>query len=145
MDTAVAILLYVLYNIVYALFSIPTGLFSDRIGRRNVLLLGYSLFGLTCLGFAFLESPAAFIILFALYGLVYALVEVTQRAYISDLASKEIRGTALGTLHTCVGLAALPAGLIAGALWQYIDPQATFIYGCALGLTAALLLKLYIR
>src|SRR4030042_769793 len=80
---AIAILLYVLYNVVYALFSIPAGLFSDRIGRCNVLLLGYSLFGLTCLGFAFLESQAAFIILFAFYGLVYALVAVTQRAFIS--------------------------------------------------------------
>src|SRR4030042_1603637 len=102
---AMAILLYVLYNTVYTLFSIPVGILSDRIGRRWVLLLGYLLFGLTCLGFAFLESLVAFIILFALYGLVYALVEGTQRAFDSDLAPEEIRGTALGTLHTCVGLA----------------------------------------
>ena len=142
---AMAILLYVLYNVVYTLFSIPVGMLSDRIGRRKVLLLGYSLFGLTCLGFAFLESLASFITLFALYGLVYALVEGVERAFVSDLAPEELRGTALGTLHTCVGLAALPAGLIAGALWQYIAPRATFIYGCALGLTTALLLKVCLR
>jgi len=142
---AIPILLYVLYNTVYTLFSIPAGMLSDRIGRRKVLLLGYSLFGLTCLGFAFLHSLAFFITLFALYGLVYALVEGTQRAFVADLTSEEIRGTALGTLHTSVGLAALPASLIAGALWQHIDPQATFIYGCALGLIAAVLLKVCLR
>jgi MFS family permease len=142
---AIPILLYVLYNTVYALLSIPSGMLSDRIGRCQVLLLGYLLFGLTCLGFAFLDSLAAFIVLFALYGLVYALVEGTQRAFVCDLASEELRGTALGTLHTCISLAALPASLIAGALWQHIDPWATFVYGCALGLTAAVLLKVWLR
>jgi len=142
---AIPILLYVLYNTVYALLSIPSGMLSDRIGRCQVLLLGYSLFGLTCLGFAFLDSLAAFIVLFALYGLVYALVEGTQRAFVCDLASEELRGTALGTLHTCISLAALPASLIAGALWQHIDPWATFVYGCALGLIAAVLLKVWLR
>jgi len=142
---AIPILLYVLYNTVYAILSIPSGMLSDRIGRRQVLLLGYALFGLTCLGFAFLDSLAAFIVLFTFYGLVYALVEGTQRAFVSDLASEKLRGTALGTLHTCIGLAALPASLIAGALWQHIDPWTTFVYGGALGLTAALLLKVWLR
>ena len=142
---AIPILLYVLYNTVYALLSIPSGMLSDRIGRRQVLLFGYSLFGLTCLGFAFLESLAAFIVLFTLYGLVYALVEGTERAFVSDLASGELRGTALGTFHTCIGLAALPSSLIAGALWQHIDPGATFVYGCVLGLTAAVLLKVWLK
>lgn len=142
---AIPILLYVLYNTVYALLSIPSGMLSDRIGRRQVLLFGYSLFGLTCLGFAFLDSLAAFIVLFTLYGLVYALVEGTERAFVSDLASGELRGTALGTFHTCIGLAALPASLIAGALWQHIDPWATFVYGCVLGLTAAVLLKVWLK
>jgi MFS family permease len=141
----IPILLYVLYNVVYALFSIPAGMLSDRVGRGRVLLLGYSLFGLTSLGFAFFHSLTSFIILFALYGLVYALVEGTERALVSDLAPEEIRGTALGTFHTCIGLVALPAGLIAGALWEYITPGATFVYGGILGLTAAVLLKVWLR
>ena len=142
---AIPILLYVLYNTVYALSSVPAGMLSDRIGRRNVLLLGYALFGLTCLGFAFLESLPSFVILFALYGLVYALVVGTERAFAADLAPEELRGTALGTLHTSIGLAALPASLIAGALWYHIDPGATFVYGFALGLTAAMLLRVCLR
>ncbi len=100
-----------------------------------------SLFGLTCLGFAFFHSLTSFIIPFALYGLFYALVEGIERALVSDLAPEGIRGTALGTFHTCIGLVALPAGLIAGALWEHITPGATFIYGGVLGLTAAVLLK----
>ena len=137
---AIPILLYVLFNIVYSLFSIPSGILSDKIGRWKVLMVGYLVFGLTCLGFALLNSLASLITLFCLYGLAYALVEGNQRAFTSDLAAGEFRGTALGTFHTSVGLATLPSSLIAGFLWQYFGSTATFIYGFVLSITAMVLL-----
>ncbi len=134
------ILLYIIYNIVYALFSIPAGIVSDKIGRKNVLLFGYFLFGLTCLGFAFFHSLTSFIILFILYGLVYALTDGTARAFVSDISEKEVRGTALGTFHTAISIATLPASLIAGALWQFVAFGATFIYGASMAFLAVFLL-----
>ena len=139
---AMPMLLYIWFNVIYAFFSIPSGILSDKIGRRSVLFLGYLLFGLTCLLFALPLSLFSLIILFALYGLVYAMIEGNQRAFVSDLAPKELRGTSLGTFHTAIGLAALPSGIIAGTLWQYVDPTATFFYGSALGFLAAILLLL---
>ncbi len=49
---AIAIGLYCLFNVVYAAFSIPVGILSDRIGRGRILLLGYALLGVTFFGFA---------------------------------------------------------------------------------------------
>ncbi len=139
---ALTIFLYVLYNISYAGLSIPCGALSDRLGRRRVLGLGYSVFGFTCLGFIFANSLASLIFLFLIYGMFYALVEGVQRAYASDLASRGLRGTALGTFHTSVGLATLPASVIAGVLWT-VDPNLTFIYGATIAfLASALLLTL---
>ncbi len=135
-----AILLYALYNVVYAVMSIPAGVLSDRIGRGRILVLGYLLFGLTCMGFAFLDSRASLVVLFVVYGLVHALVVGAERAYACDLAPEDGRGTALGTLHAFVGLVALPAGLIAGTLWDSFGAWATFAYGGGLGLVAALLM-----
>jgi len=142
---AIAIGLYCLFNVVYAGFSIPVGILSDRIGRGRVLLLGYSLFGFTFLGFAFLHSVATYVIFFILYGLVYAFVEGAERAFVCDMAPEHVRGTALGTLHTAVGLVALPAGMIAGLLWEYVAPWTAFVYGGSLGLIAAVLLLLGMR
>jgi MFS family permease len=142
---AIAIALYCLFNVVYAAFSIPIGILSDRIGRGRVLLLGYTLFGVTFLGFALLQSVAAFVIFFILYGLIYAIVKGTERAFVCDMAPEDIRGTAFGTLHTAIGLVALPAGMIAGLLWEHIAPWATFVYGGSLGLIAAALLLLGMR
>ena len=137
------ILLYILFNIFYALFAIPFGNLSDRIGRRKVLVLGYLLFSLTSLGFAVFNSLLGFIILFALYGMVYAIVDGNQRAFVSDLASGELRATALGTFHTVIGLVALPASLIAGFLWQSLAPSAAFIYGSVVSIVSVVLFLIF--
>jgi MFS family permease len=139
MADAMPILLYALFNISYALLSIPIGALSDKIERRRVLATGYFLFGLTCLGFIFSHSLTSFIVLFLLYGLFYAFVDGVQRAFASDLALEKLRGTALGAFHTSIGLAALPASLVAGFLWD-ICPEITFIYGALAGFIASGLL-----
>lgn len=139
---ALPLLFYVWFNVIYTLFSLPLGILSDRIGRKPILTLGYLLYGITCLGFIWARSWIVFILLFGMYGLVYASVEGSQRALVSDLSRGKLRGTALGTFHTSIGLAALPANLFAGWLWQYFSPEASFLYGAGLGLLAALLFTL---
>jgi MFS family permease len=144
MAKAMPILLYALFNISYALLFIPIVTLSDKIGRKHVLSTGYFLFALTCFGFIFSHSLTSLIILFLLYGLFYAFVDGVQRAYASDLTSKKLTGTALGVFHTSIGLAALPASLIAGFLWD-IYPETTFIYGTLMGFTASALLIINIK
>jgi tryptophan-rich sensory protein len=129
--TALPILLYVWFNIIYALFSIPAGIISDKIGRKKTIILGYALYSFTCLSFALANSLGQFILLFACYGLSFALIEGNQRAYASDFVADDSSGTALGTFHTCVSLAILPAGIIAGILWSF-NPVLAFIYGALL-------------
>ena len=130
------ILLYVLYNIFYAGSSIPFGYLSDKIGRKKVLLLGYSLFTITTLGLALFSSLTAYIVLFALYGIVKGIIDGNQRAFVADLSRKHAQGTSLGAYHTTIGLAALPASIIAGAMWQ-LTPSATFFYGAVMSAVAA--------
>lgn len=138
LSIGIPILLYILFNISYAVFAVPFGKLSDKIGRKKVIVAGFLLFSLTSLGFAFFNSLTAFIVLFALYGMVYAIVDGNQRAYVSDLSSEELRATALGTFHTIIGLVALPASLIAGFLWQ-INPTITFIYGAVISIISVVL------
>lgn len=139
MAVAAPILLYGLYNLSFTLFALPAGILSDRVGRRAVLFAGYLLFGLVCVGFMFAHSAWLYVLLFLGYGLSYALIEANERAYVSDLAGEDVRGTALGTYHMATSIAALPAGLAAGLLWD-AHPAAAFGYGAALAFGAAALL-----
>ena len=128
------ILLYVLFYIVYVLCSIPSGILSDRIGRKPVLMTGYLLFAITAIGLIFSSDIYSVVFLFAIYGIFYAMIDGTQRAFVVDLAPSHLRATALGTFHTAIGTVALPGGFIAGMLWDKISPEATFMYGCILAM-----------
>jgi MFS family permease len=134
-----AILLYVLFYIVYTLCSIPSGMLSDRFGRKPVLIAGYLLFAVTSLGLMFTSSIYSILIFFAIYGILYALIDGAQRAFVVDLAPAHLRATALGTFHTAIGIVALPGGYIAGLLWDKINPEATFLYGFTLAVLSTIL------
>ncbi len=134
---ASAILLYALFNLIYALLALPAGIWSDRIGRKKILALGYGLFALTALGFAIVSSQTGLIMLFALYGLVYALVDGSERAFVSDLSPVSLRGSALGIYSGALGLAAIASSLLAGAIWELWGQQAKFVFGAgAAGMAA---------
>jgi len=145
MSVGAVILLYILFNIFYALFSVPFGKLSDKVGRETVIVSGYLLFSAVCFGFVFFHSVTAVIILFALYGVVQAMIDANQRAFVSDLSPEEIRATSLGVFHTVVGLAALPASLIAGLLWQKKSPCSAFIYGGIMSIISVIMFLVFSR
>ncbi|MBN2251812.1 MAG: MFS transporter [Candidatus Altiarchaeota archaeon] len=139
----IPILLYVWYNVFNTIFSTPVGMLSDRIGRRTVLVLGWSGFAATSFGFAFFPGLLYLAFFFAFYGISIAFIDGTQRALASDLAPPESRATALGTFHTLTAFATLPGSAIAGFLWDAVSPQAAFVYGAVVSLLAVILFSAY--
>jgi len=130
------LLMLILFNVVYALFSIPAGMLSDKLGRRKLITLGWSVYALVYLGFAVFNEGWITWLLFACYGLYYGLAEGVARALVCDLVPEDRRGTAFGLFHGIVGITLLPASLIAGWLWQAVSPAAPFYFGAALSVLA---------
>jgi MFS family permease len=135
-----AIFLYVIFYIVYSICAVPLGIVSDKVGRKPVLMGGYVLFGITSLGLLVTSSFYGILLFFIIYGIFYAMIDGTQRAFVVDLAPQHLKGTALGVFHTAIGLVALPGGYIAGLLWDKVSPEATFGYGLILAIVSAVLL-----
>ncbi|MGC8856060.1 MAG: MFS transporter [Anaerolineae bacterium] len=132
------------FNAVYSLFAGPLGAWSDRVGRRRLILGGWLAYALVYLGFALSRSGAQVWILFGLYGLYYAATEGAAKALVADLVHESQRGTAYGLYNAAVGLMALPASLIAGLLWQGVGgwggfgPAAPFYFGASMAVLAGL-------
>ncbi len=139
------ILLYFVYNITTALLAIPFGKRSDRVGRKKVLVFGYITFSLVYLLFAFASQKWVLVAAFVLYGFYTAMVAGVERAFISEIAPKKLKGTMLGLHSTLVGIALLPASIIAGALWDAAGAAVPFLFGALLSGAAALILGLFFK
>ena len=132
-------IVYFVFNAVYAFSATPVGSLSDRIGRKAVIVLGCLIFSLVYLGFGLAKSQLTIWLLFAAYGFYYAFAEGIFKAYTADIVPRHLRGTAYGLLNLSLGIALLPASLIAGLLWQRIGPSAPFFFGSAMSLLALVL------
>ncbi|MEG0091598.1 MAG: MFS transporter [Oscillospiraceae bacterium] len=139
------VFLYFLYNITASLLAIPFGKLSDKIGRKRVLVGGYFAFALVYFGFAFVTKPSSMIVIFIVYGVYTAMTAGVERAFISEIAPPQLKGTMLGLQSTIVGVALLPASVIAGGLWDSFGSSVPFIFGGSLALAACLILALGLK
>ncbi|HOR17330.1 MAG TPA: MFS transporter [Bacilli bacterium] len=137
--TSSVLLLYLVYHLVSAIFALPMGKLSDRIGRRKLVVPGYFLYGVVYLGFAFLTSKSSLLILFGMYGLYQAMISGSEKAFITEYAPKEAKGTIIGLYGTCQGIGLLFASLLAGGLWAWLGISAPFIFGGVMGFISAIL------
>ncbi len=137
MSVVAVLAAYLLYNVVYGVLSFPLGHLSDRVGRKRLLVAGYTFYGLVYVGFALTRRPEYVWLLFALYGVFSALNEGLEKALVADIAPEDQRGTFVGLHSTLTGIGLLPASLLAGGLWSLFGPSAPFWFGGALGLSAA--------
>jgi len=132
--------LYLIYTIVGSLVSLPFGKLADKIGRKTVLITSFIFWLLVCAIFIYFHNPAAIIMAFILYGLHLGAIEPVQRTLVSELAKPELRASTLGSFKMVVGLAALPASLIAGLLWDKIGLAAPFYFSALLTIVAAVMM-----
>jgi len=119
----------IVMNIVYTLSAWPAGALSDQIGRYGLLTIGFTLLILADLVLALGGSVSTVLVGVALWGLHMGLTQGLLAALVADTAPEELRGTAFGVFNLVSGIATLAASIVAGALWDGIGPDGTFLAG----------------
>jgi MFS family permease len=140
LGTGSAIALWVALHLSKIAFSLPGGILSDRLGRRGVIVAGWTAYALVYLGMAAATTVGEYCALFVAYGLYYGMTEGAEKALVADLVRSERRGTAYGIYHGAIGLAALPASVLFGWIWSAAGPATAFGFGAALAGLATILL-----
>ncbi len=145
LDVLQILLMLMTFNLIYSVLAGPLGAFSDRVGRRRLIIGGWIAYGLVYLGLGLSHTGWQVWALYGLYGIYYAATEGSAKALIADLVAPERRGTAYGIYNAAIGLTAFPASLIAGLLWQGafgwpgFGPSAPFLFGAVLAVLAGVL------
>ncbi|MDQ6838827.1 MAG: MFS transporter, partial [Actinomycetota bacterium] len=138
---AIAVLLYALHNAANAVAAYPAGTLADRLGRRQVLVGGMTVFAISCVLFAI--TPASIAVLAALFGLVgisRALVETGQGSYAAELLPDDIRGRGFGLIGLVDGLGDLIANVVVGVLFSVATPAAGFFFAAVMSSAGAAIL-----
>jgi MFS family permease len=133
-------LVLVVMNTVYALAAYPAGVLSDRFDRMTILIFGFALLIAADVALAATGGLAVVTLGVVLWGLHMGFTQGLLATLVADTVPPELRGTAYGVFNLLGGLALLAASMLAGALWDTLGPQATFLTGA--GFTALALLGL---
>jgi MFS family permease len=137
---AMAPILWALLNLVKAATGTYGGQLSDTIGRKPLIIGGWILYAAVYFAFGWATAAWQAWALFAVYGLFYGMTEGTEKALVADLVPRQRRGSAFGWYNLAIGLGALPASLIFGAIWDRAGSPSAFMFGATLAIVAAVLM-----
>jgi len=134
-STALIPILWAMLSLVKAAASTPGGILSDRLGRKPLIVAGWFVYAAVYFTFGRASTMWHAWTLFAIYGFYFGLTEGVEKALVADLVAPERRGAAFGWYNLAIGLAALPASLLFGALWDRLGAPTAFAFGAALALS----------
>ncbi|MEO7218896.1 MAG: MFS transporter [Gemmatimonadaceae bacterium] len=135
---ALAPVLWACLNFIKSVTGTYGGGLSDRLGRKPLIVSGWLLYAAVYLAFGFAHAAWQAWFLFAVYGVFYGLTEGTEKAMVVDIVPSQRKGTALGWYNLAIGIGALPASLIFGALWDHAGARTAFEFGATLALVASI-------
>jgi MFS family permease len=132
------LIMYIFYNLVFALASYPIGKLADKIGKKTIFVIGLVLFVLVYAGMAIAKTEVFFLALFFLYGLYAAATDGVSKAWITNVCEKDKTATAVGTYTAFQSIATLVASSLAGIIWFSLGAPVTFLLSAGVVLCVAL-------
>jgi len=133
------------FNLLFAGAVLAAGGFSDRFGRKGVLLSGLLVFGVASMAGGLMESPAQLIAARALMGIGAAMVFPSTLSLLTNVfTERKERTLAIGLWGAVTGVAIALGPIVGGGLIQIFDWRAIFIAMTPIATVAQLLIMRYV-
>ncbi len=120
--------------------SLVFGDLSDRVGRKKLIFIGWILYSIVYIGFAFVGNSLQALGLFLVYGIYFGLTEGAEKALVADLVPSKMRGTAYGLYNLAIGITVFPASLLFGLIWNQYGAAVAFISSAVISTISAFLI-----
>jgi MFS family permease len=120
-------LLWVVLHISKVVFSLIGGNLSDKLGRKALIIAGWTVYAVVYAGFAFVTAAWQCWVLFIIYGIYFGLSEGVEKAFVADMVPQNKRGTAFGLYNLAFGITVFPASLLFGWVWYAVNASTAFL------------------
>lgn len=141
-STVTLLLLWAWLAALQAITALVGAPITDRVPKSTLTIVNWSSLVIAYAGLACASTTTGLWLAVSVYGLLSGISEGVERALVSQLADPAEKGTAFGWYHMITGLAAIPAALLFGLVWELAGPTAAFGLTALIALVSAIWLKL---
>jgi len=135
-------ILWALLHVVRSSLSYPGGVLCDRWGARRTLALGWVVYAVLAVAFAFADGARAAVAIFLAFGIFVALTESPERKLVAELSPGGRHGRGFGWYHGSLSAVALPGAALFGWIYEKRGAWAAFELSAAVTLLAAVALMI---
>ena len=112
------------------------GFLSDKLGRKNILLVGFVIGALSIFGLTVFPTFIPLMIMMFFRGIFWGIVYGVLPAYIADAVPDEIRGIGIGTFRTFMDMGGLVGPMVMTSIVISIGGVQGYIYSFYFGVAS---------
>jgi MFS family permease len=140
-------------NFLAACFMVPSGLLSDRVGRKKLIILSQLMVSTASLGYV-VSSDYIGIAGTRVLGsigeglggnIMGSVGGPVWQTLVTEMAPLETRGGILGLMGTVTGLLTSPAPVLGGYLYDVFSPKTPFILSFILGIIGCIIFLVWVK
>jgi len=122
----------------YAVTSYYIGKYSDKMGRKKLLILSGFVLALVIVLFTFVTSLAGLFLLLALAGIARSVESTLEATYLGDITEKKTRGKNVGKYKAIIGVIAAISMAVGGILVNSLGFEVIFYFTAGMIVISAL-------
>lgn len=143
MSESDVLIVYILFNLVFALSAFPIGKIADKWNKKKILVIGFLIYASAYFILAFKPAGIYIYIAFCLYGLYYSFTQGIIKVLLIEKVAPEHKSNAIGFYEGINSVCMLLANTIAGLVWYKLGADTMLYYTGTGTIILAIALSVY--